>query len=171
MMEEIKICGRCKKPKGETAESCKCGRPPMYSEEMLSKSQEYLDSCKDIEIDRGTPERPNLHLNVKIPTRGGLASYLGVSRDALYDWAKQYPEFSNIIEQLGASQEDRLVNNGLSGDYNPTIAKVLLTKHGYREGIDQTTNNKDLPTPIMEVRKNVLPDHSNKEDCESYEED
>ena len=31
----------------------------------------------------------------------------------------------------------------------PTIAKVLLTKHGYREGIDQTTNDKDLPTPIL----------------------
>ncbi len=30
------------------------------------------------------------------------------------------------------------MNNGLSGDYNPTIAKVLLTKHGYREGIEAT---------------------------------
>ena len=27
-----------------------------------------------------------------------------------------------------------LANKGLAGMYNPTIAKVLLSKHGYREG-------------------------------------
>ena len=29
-----------------------------------------------------------------------------------------------------------LINKGLSGDHNPTIAKVLLTEHGYREGTE-----------------------------------
>ena len=73
----------------------------------------------------------------------------------LWSWAKNSfftlsgHEFSAIIEQLQAEQEDRLINNGLSGNYNPTIAKVLLTKHGYREGVDQTTNDKDLPTPVL----------------------
>jgi hypothetical protein len=45
---------------------------------------------------------------------------------------------------LRAKQADRLLNNGLAGTYNSTIAKVLLTKHGYREGIDATTNDKDI---------------------------
>jgi hypothetical protein len=34
-----------------------------------------------------------------------------------------------------------LINNGLSGDYNPTIAKVLLSKHGYREEVKQDTEH------------------------------
>ena len=131
------------------------GRPTAYSEEILSKAREYLSLCEDEEIERGSEERPEYVIKVKIPTRGGLARYLGVSRDTLYEWAKVYPAFSDIMEDLGAEQEDRLISNGLSGDYNPTIAKVLLTKHGYREGVDQTTNDKDLPTPLLyELRNN-----------------
>jgi DNA-packaging protein gp3 len=118
------------------------GRPTIYSEEMLSKSKEYLNLCEDKEVVRGSPERPEISLKVKIPTRGGLARYLGVSRDTLYAWAKEHEEFSYIMEELGAEQEDRLISNGLSGDYNPTIAKVLLTKHGYREGVDSDITSK-----------------------------
>lgn len=134
-------------------------RPPIYNEEILKMAEEYLLSCEDEEIEKGTDERPIYHIRVKLPTKGGLANYLGVSRETLYDWAKKYPEFSDIMERLGAEQEDKLINNGLSGDYNPTIAKVLLTKHGYREGVDQTTNDKELPTPILYVPT----DNSNKE--------
>ena len=54
-----------------------------------------------------------------------------------------------------SKQADRLLNNGLSGNYNPTIAKVMLTKHGYREGIDNTTNDKDLPAPIYGGKSSV----------------
>lgn len=120
-------------------------RPTDYTPEMLKKAQEYLESCNDEEVERGTEDRPEYGIRVKIPTRGGLARHLGVSRDTLYEWAKVHDEFSDIMEQLGAEQEDRLISNGLSGDYNPTIAKVLLTKHGYREGIEQTgKDGRDL---------------------------
>ena len=128
------------------------GRPPTYDQELVEKARVYLAQCIDESFDRGG-ERPQHALKVKIPTKGGLAVYLGVARETLFDWAKKYQEFSNIMEQMGAVQEERLINNGLSGDYNPTIAKVLLTKHGYREGIDQTTNDKDIPTPILNVQR------------------
>lgn len=146
----------------------RAGRPPEYSEDYLKKAEEYLLSCEDEEIEKGTEDRPVYSLKVKIPTKGGLAKYLGVARDTLYDWSSKYPEFSDIMESLSAEQEDKLINNGLSGDYNPTIAKVLLTKHGYREGTDVTTNNKELPTPILGY---VPSNNDAKEDTATQEED
>lgn len=125
------------------------GRPTDYNEELLEKAREYISICKDTEEDKEN----NIKASVKIPSKGGLAVYLGVSRDSLYVYAKEHKEFSDIMEQMGAIQEDRLLNNGLSGAYNPTIAKVLLTKHGYREGQDITTNDKDMPTPIAVVER------------------
>lgn len=71
---------------------------------------------------------------VKLPTYGGLAKYLKLNRDTIFEWVKIHPEFSDLIGDLMAEQEDRLINGGINGDYNPTISKVLLTKHGYREG-------------------------------------
>lgn len=133
------------------------GRPTLYSEEMLVKANEYLDSCydDDKEVDETLEEQPHggalkrerkQELIVRIPTKGGLARYLGVSRDTLYEWAKQHEAFSDIMEWLGSEQEDRLINNGLSGAYNPTIAKLLLAKHGYSEKIetDVTTNGESI---------------------------
>lgn len=134
------------------------GRPLEYSEEILKKAWEYLESCVDEEKQtvKQSSEKYEMFdnkLKVKIPTKGGLARYLDVARETLYDWARKYPEFSDVMEAVGAEQEERLINNGLSGDYNPTIAKVLLSKHGYREGIDtdMTSVGKPLDTGITTI--------------------
>lgn len=117
------------------------GRPTTYSDEMLAKTSEYIDSCNDETSDKGK-------VTVNLPSIEGLAYFLKVNKDTLYEWCKVHPEYSDVIDDLRAKQARALLNNGLAGTYNPTIAKVLLTKHGYREGIDNTTNDKDLPTPI-----------------------
>jgi DNA-packaging protein gp3 len=125
-------------------------RPVEYTEEYDKKAQEYLDGCVDTIEEywktRGVKSDSYERLvRVKLPTIEGLAVYLGIHKDTVYEWEKTYSTFSDVIADLRAIQADRLLNNGLSGDYNPVIAKVLLTKHGYREGIEASgVGGKDL---------------------------
>lgn len=117
------------------------GRPTDYSEEVVQRVQEYLDLFKN-------PSKDQLE---KIPTIEGLSGYLNIARSTLYDWRGQEgkEQFSDIFDKLLSAQANVLINKGLTGEFMPTITKVMLTKHGYREGLDQTTNDKDLPVPIM----------------------
>lgn len=106
------------------------GRPPLDYEKILALAKEYLAECVD-DLDKKV---------VKIPSIHGLAVKLGVNRDTCYTWAKdpERREFSDILSEIKERQGERLVNNGLAGTYNPTIAKLLLSsKHGY---IEKTAN-------------------------------
>ena len=101
----------------------KMGRPTLYSDEKLKKAWTYIASCKD-----------NIKSKkVRLPKAEGLAIYLKVSRDTLYEWAKIHKEFSDILEGINQEQIERLIKKGLSGFYNSTIAKLVLAKHGYKE--------------------------------------
>src|SRR4051812_31303790 len=96
------------------------GRPSTYDpDEHLSGVAQYVELCKEKQF---------------LPTIEGLAVHLGVSRQTLYDWSDEksvryQPEFSDILEQLMAAQASQLVQNGLVNNYNPTITKLMLTKH------------------------------------------
>lgn len=119
------------------------GRPTIFTNEYIEKAKKYLETCVDEieEYHKTRGEKSDGYerlVRVRLPTIEGLAVFMGINKDTIYEWCKVNEEFSDVIEQLRATQADRLVNNGLSGDYNPNIAKVLLTKHGYREGIEQT---------------------------------
>lgn len=143
----ITICGKCSKPKTGEGELCNCGRPSKYNEDILTKTREYIDLCVDsyevktrpfINSSKHVGDEDYLVKHTKIPTLEGLAFFLKVNKDTIQEWKKEHEEFSVLIQELLAKQADELINKGLSGDYNPTIAKVLLTKHGYREGIEQS---------------------------------
>lgn len=114
------------------------GRPTSYSEEITTKAQEYVDSCTDSskQVIIGESEKFTSYKEktiVKLPSIEGLARFLGISKDTIYQWEKIHPEFSDVLHTLRSEQADRLINMGLSGDYNPVIARLLLTKHGYAE--------------------------------------
>lgn len=147
-IETKEVCGKCSK----TKDLCVCGRPTEYKgEETCKKLQRYIDEAEDEELEllsavslKGT-EMFKRKLKVHLPTIEGAAEYLDVDRNTLYNWEEIYPEFLRVMDSLRAKQARMLIENGLNGDYNPTIAKVLLTKHGYREGIEQTgAGGKDL---------------------------
>ena len=108
------------------------GRPSKYTQELLEKAQYYLsDGYKQEE-----------HL---IPSDVGLAVYLGIARSTLYKWSKEEGKeaFSDILEALSDKQHWELMNGGLSGKLNPTITKLVLTKHGYSDKVDNTHGGPD----------------------------
>lgn len=117
------------------------GRPTVYGEEILKKAQAYLDSFKD----------PKVLEEEVIPSVEGLSEAIDIARSTIYKWKEEEgkEKFSDIFEKILNLQAKFLISYGLSGKYAPTITKVILTKHGYREGLDQTTNDKDLPVPIL----------------------
>lgn len=105
------------------------GRPSLYSDALVKKAEHYLKVLPRGEI---------------IHSIEGLADYLGVIRATIYDWASQEekPEFSYIVEQLRHLQAKELINKGLSGAYNSSITKVILSKHGYREATETDITTK-----------------------------
>lgn len=119
------------------------GRPTEYRPEYVVMVDHYLAEHEDTVTEQGK-------LKVRLPTTDGFARYLGVARSSLYLWEKSHPEFSDSLDKIRNEQQERLLNMGLSGEYNPTIAKLVLSaNHGMREKSDVTTNDKDLPVPIL----------------------
>jgi hypothetical protein len=124
------------------------GRPTEYTDELPGRVQEYIDSCQDEtkQVVVGESEKFTSYKEkviVKLPSIEGLAAFLGISKDTVYQWEKIHPAFSDVLHTLRTQQAERLINNGLSGDYNPVIAKLLLTKHGYAEKTESEVYGKD----------------------------
>jgi len=106
------------------------GRPTKYNEETRNKALEYIDN---FDIDGAI-----------IPTHEGMAEFLEVHRDTLYAWAKdESKDFSDILGRCNSKQARMVINGSLKGDYNATIAKLLLGKHGYHDKQDNTLANPD----------------------------
>lgn len=126
------------------------GRPTILTAELKDKARLYIQECEDEETEyhktRGEKSDGfERIIRVRLPTIEGLAFYIDVARSTLYEWKDLDAEFSDIIDTLLQKQASMLIDKGLSGDYNPTIAKVLLTKHGYREGTEHSgVEGKDL---------------------------
>jgi FMN phosphatase YigB (HAD superfamily) len=132
------------------------GRPLEYSEEVLTKTRAYLQECVDTEYEfhKTRGEKSDSYeekIRIKLPKIEGLALYLKVSRETVYDWERKYKEFSDMLEELRQLQSERLIDGAMSGRYNPTIAKLLLSKHGYIEKSEQEIDHKGLSIQFSEA--------------------
>lgn len=110
----------------------KVGRPTDYSKEILDKVSDYILNHKEY--------------GDEVPSVAGLSTHLNIARSTIYDWASQEDkkEFSDILEKLLSTQEKALINSGLNGKFNSTITKLILTKHGYTDKADVTSDGKAI---------------------------
>lgn len=96
-------------------EGNKVGRPTKYIPDILfPKINEYLSGCG--------------RQQTQLPTAEGLALYLGVNTDTLYEWNKVHPEFSEYLKKMSEVQKDQLINDGMYGgkEVNASMAIFLL---------------------------------------------
>jgi serine protease inhibitor len=105
------------------------GRPLSYRRKHLGIARDYVRNYEEY--------------GDVIPTVAGLACHLEKSRDTIYEWVKADidPKFSDLIKQISAGQERKLLNNGLKGEFNAAITKLcLVSKHGYSENNQQDSS-------------------------------
>jgi hypothetical protein len=120
------------------------GRPTDYKPEVITKARNYI-------ADHESFDDP-------VPTVAGLACVLGVNRDTCYAWASDpsKAQFSDILKELAQKQERVLVRNGLLGGFNAPITKMMLTKHGYSDKVENDHTSSDGSMTPRDTSEAVL---------------
>jgi hypothetical protein len=124
------------------------GRPSDYTPEIIEKAWAYADGGWKDAGDR-------------VPSVAGLACEIGVRRETCHAWARdENNEFSHILKVIAEKQERELLNNGLDGTFNPPITKMMLSKHGYSDRIEQDHISSDgsMSSPKEIVIRGIKPD-------------
>jgi len=99
------------------------GRPSEYSQEIVDKAKHYIENYEEF--------------GDAVPSVVGMCRAINRGKSTIYDWAKDDDkEFSDILAQINELQELVTFNKSLTGEYNATIAKLLLGKHGYHDKQD-----------------------------------
>ena len=117
------------------------GRPTSYTKKLVKAAWDYVN---DGWIAAGD----------KVPTVAGLACEIGVHRDTCHEWAQDdSKQFSDILQAIAQKQERELVNNGLTGDFVAPITKMMLTKHGYSDKVEQdhTSSDGSMKPQVIEI--------------------
>lgn len=117
-------------------------RPTKLTPKLIEQARKHVDEF-------------NNTVATLLPTIEGLALELGINRDTIYEWEKENTEFSDIVSDLRAKQAQKLIQNSITGRYNASIAKLILSgKHNYVEKseVDQNLNGNvsfinDVPRP------------------------
>lgn len=84
-----------------------------------------------------------------IPSISGLSLYVNCSRSSLYNYADKSEEFKDTLDMIKAIQENELLNKGLTGEFNATIAKLMLSNHGYndKQQLDHKSSDGSMTSP------------------------
>jgi len=101
----------------------KNGRPSEKPNNLPELVDKYLKACKD--------DFKSEVKSVSLPTISGFSLEINFNESTMYEWAKNDESFSKSLEKIKTEQRKRLLNQGLSGNYNSTIAKLILaSNHG-----------------------------------------
>jgi len=145
-------------PRKDPKDYLKMGRPTKYKPEFVAMVDEYLADCEDeyTEFHKTRGDKSDSYdrlIKVNLPSLVGFSLRINVDETTMWEWAKIYPDFSKALDKIKKIQQERLVKGGLSGEYNPMIAKLVLSaNHGMREKSDITSDDKAIMAPISGMK-------------------
>lgn len=118
------------------------GRPTKYNPALQAEADRYVMDWSDFDA---------------IPSRVGLCCFLGIHKQTSYEWSEIHPKFSDTCKTVEAMQERTAVNKGITGEFNPTITKLVLANHGYHEksAIDHQSTDGSMK-PVERITIEVL---------------
>lgn len=112
------------------------GRPTKYNEAMQAKAEKYLKEYQ-----------------TAIPSKQGLALYLKVSDVTIDTWETKHPDFLGTLQTIKHIQFVKALDGGLTGEYNSTIAKLVLHNHGLSDKTEVDNKSSDgSMTPIAPTK-------------------
>ena len=101
------------------------GRPTEWSEAVEDAAWEYVDKYADYDH--------------AFPSIVGLCKVLNRGKSTIYKWADDDDkQFRDILDAIKENQELVTFNKAMKNEFNATIAKLLLGKHGYHDKQDNT---------------------------------
>lgn len=111
-------------------------RPTLWSEELETEAWQYI-----------TDYEGHGHA---FPSVVGLCAVIERSKSSVYEWAQDESKgFSDILEAIKEAQELVAWNKGLNGDYNASLVKLLLGKHGYSDKVESELSGPNGgPIPV-----------------------
>ena len=108
------------------------GRPKTLTSEVKKKARDYINDFESY--------------GHAVPSLVGLCRVINRSRQTLYNWSNDDSEFLDILEAINENQELVTLNKSLTGEYNATIAKLLLGKHSYTDKQPLRADVRDVST-------------------------
>lgn len=96
-------------------------KPTKYTPELIETAWRYIEQYREHDD--------------AFPSVVGLAKVLGVTRRVLHMWTHdaEKEEWRELMDTLSSEQERVCLNNGIRGNFNPVITKLVLAKHGYHD--------------------------------------
>lgn len=134
----------------------KVGRPTEYNfKELDNLIDEYLATCVDeYRTDKFPDGTTKTRLIVNLPSYEGFCIYTDIAVRTFYDWKEKYPEFSHALGRIEARQKKVIMEKGMSGEYNSTIGKLILSSnHGMREKSDVTSDDKPIQSNTIVIKR------------------
>lgn len=123
------------------------GRPSKWDPKFTEEAYDYFNRDKFIIESReqvtasGRVAIVNEKIPNEFPSIAGLAVKFKVNKTTIYEWAKNNKDFSNALDYGRSIQESWLLDNSLTGRWNPGFAKFLMINNlNYKDKVEQEVN-------------------------------
>ena len=138
------------KPRDDGSGKLQTGRPTKYKPEYCAKMIEFFNISPTREIvdvttsNNGATTERYREIPNKLPFISAFAREIGVNIDSLYEWEKEYDDFSEAMKIARELQKEFLIINGLNGSYNPTAFIFTAKNLTDMRDVQETTTNVNI---------------------------